>query len=112
MACEHCKYTGSIDLCSERHGDYDAPCNMCDGSHRLPVIHFTHTGQFAGLPFCDVVKHLQPEGDKFMHPGYGIMSTENIAKSQIGKYNVRAGIVIGGQKHDICSACAAIWLED
>lgn len=66
------------------------------------MIHFTHTGAYAGRPFCDTIKHSNPD-DKFLHPGYGILTTENIHKGII---------TLEGKDMYICPKCQKFWLED
>lgn len=68
------------------------------------MIHFTHTGVLAGKPFCTIDRLIGENlGEKFMHPGYGILTTENIRKGRV---------TIEGVDMDICPACAEMWLED
>lgn len=42
------------------------------------MIHFTHTGFFAGVPYCGIPRN---ETDKFVHPPYNAMGRYNLLNS-------------------------------
>ena len=57
------------------------------------MIHLTHTGQFAGIPFCGKgVKQAQMDGDRFQHPSYS-----------------NKGIALQLRSAELCPKCRTAW---